>query len=366
MHQISLRNAHNYSSIDVSNTRSYDSCECFSQSIHIHYGMNFRSFIMSSYRRFVSYMHHYKNGKKGAGCGFVKIEQRNTACSFFFQLKQLPSSTPFTLAFFLTDKESVTFLPIWSGSCPNGIFSKRFTTDSLHLFNTNYAFRQCHGIVLSVKEEILCGCLWDDQAKIPRRFSLSDASSEQHSSSVGSPTPNLRTPTHIESNALQNSIDKTASDPLPKELSQTASDPLPKELPQTASDLSPRVLPQTTAVPFEELWKQLQKKYPPLDPFEEGGIVEGIKISPSDLPVIESLPLSLNANKFLLHGYKTYKHLLLGRMEGQERYILGIPGVYDSQEEFMAKMFGFPCFKPIRSCKKPIGQFGYWFRCIRA
>lgn len=276
---------------------------------------------MPSYHRFISYMHQYKNGKKGAGCGFVKVEQKNSTCSFLFQLKQLPSSEPFTLAFFLTDKDSVTFLPIWSGSCPNGIFSKRFTTDSLHLFNTNYAFRQCQGIILSINEEILCGCLWKEQAKIPTRFLLSDT---------------------------------------------TPQEPIHKPNTTPSSDAPPKELPPPTAIPFEELWEQMQEKYPPLDPFEEGGIVEGIKISPADLPVLEFLPLDLSANRFLLHGYKTYKHLLLGRMEGQKRYILGIPGIFDSQEEFMAKMFGFPCFKPIRSCKKPIGQFGYWFRCIRA
>lgn len=115
---------------------------------------------------------------------------------------------------------------------------------------------------------------------------------------------------------------------------------------------------------FEEMWAYMQQEYPRLEPFEDGGIVEGIKIAPSDIPYLQERNWSLGNNRFLLHGYKSYHHLLLGRVEGQRCYVLGVPGVFDQQEQFMAKMFGFPQFKPIRQCRNRIGQFGYWFRCI--
>ena len=116
---------------------------------------------------------------------------------------------------------------------------------------------------------------------------------------------------------------------------------------------------------FEEIWTHLQKTCMPLEPFEDGGIVEGIKIAPSDIPYLQEQNWNLGSNRFLLHGYKNYRHLLLGRLEGQKRYVLGVPGVYDQQEQFMAKMFGFPQFKPIRQCRCRVGQFGYWLRSIR-
>ena len=116
---------------------------------------------------------------------------------------------------------------------------------------------------------------------------------------------------------------------------------------------------------FEEIWTHLQKTCMPLEPFEDGGIVEGIKIAPSDIPYLQEQNWNLGSNRFLLHGYKNYRHLLLGRLEGQKRYVLGVPGIYDQQEQFMAKMFGFPQFKPIRQCRCRVGQFGYWLRCIR-
>ena len=116
--------------------------------------------------------------------------------------------------------------------------------------------------------------------------------------------------------------------------------------------------------PFREMWEHMQKEYMRLEPFEDGGVVEGIKIAPSDIPYLQERNWNLGNNRFLLHGYKNYRHLLLGRLEGQNCYVLGVPGIYDQQEQFMAKLFGFPQFKPVRQCKRRMGQFGYWLRCI--
>ena len=333
---------------------------------------------MSSYRRFISYMHQYTNGKKGSSCGFVKIELKNNICTTLFQLKNLPSTAPLTLAFFLPNKNHMTFVPIWSGTCPNGTFTKRFSLDSLHLSNTNYSFRQCSGIILSKNEEIICASCWDENQKVPKQFitstSFDNDKPASNTNDCLSSTDQLPQKTHKETQQ------ETQPKMQPKIQPKTQSKAQPKMQPQIQPQIQPKTPSNISASDdtydtdssvsktpsFEKQWSNMQKNYPPLDPFEEGGIVEGIKISPSDLPILDCLPVDLGANRFLLHGYKNYKHLLLGRMEGQNRYILGIPGIYDSQEQFMAKAFGFPCFKPIRSCMKPNGQFGYWFRCIRS
>lgn len=337
---------------------------------------------MSSYRRFISYMHQYTNGKKGSSCGFVKVELKNNICTTLFQLKNLPSTAPLTLAFFLPNKNHMTFVPIWSGTCPNGTFTKRFSLDSLHLFNTNYSFRQCSGIILSKNEEIICASCWDENQKVPKQFitstSFDNDKPASNTNDCLSSTDQLPQKTHKETQ--QETQPKTQPKIQPKMQPKTQSKAQPKMQPQIPPQIQPKTPSNISASDdtydtdssvsktpsFEKQWSNMQKNYPPLDPFEEGGIVEGIKISPSDLPILDCLPVDLGANRFLLHGYKNYKHLLLGRMEGQNRYILGIPGIYDSQEQFMAKAFGFPCFKPIRSCMKPNGQFGYWFRCIRS
>ncbi len=326
---------------------------------------------MSSYRRFISYMHQYQNGKKGINCGFVKIEIKNGQCILLFQLKKLPTNTPLALSFFIREKKSIKQIPIWADVCPKGMFHQRFVTDSLHLFHTNYSFNECAGIILSQGEQVLCGTYWDETGTIPVNENLLQVSSaanehSSQSSSIPNETPSQTSSIPNETPSQTSSIsneDSAQANTISNEDSVQTEELTNEDTLDTNED-SPSS--QTLQPSFEELWQSMQKKYPPLDPFEEGGIVEGIKISPSDLPYLQLLQFNLGANRFLLHGYKNYKHLLLGRMEGQNRYILGIPGVYDSQEQFMARMFGFPCFKPIRPCKKPVGQFGYWFRCIHS
>ena len=45
-------------------------------------------------------------------------------------------------------------------------------------------------------------------------------------------------------------------------------------------------------------------------------------------------------------------------------YILGVPGIYNTNEQFMAAMFGFAYFKPGRLSKEYTfsGKTGYWYR----
>lgn len=288
---------------------------------------------MASYRRFVSYIYQLSSGKKGPACGFVKVEIKNDSCTLWFQLKHLPPQETTVISIFLIHQEELQFLPVWTGTAPNGLLKLQLTTDSLHIFNTNYAFRQCAGVVFSQKNVILCGTSWNEKVPIPETLPM-----QTHPPDA----PSQELP-------ISNNIS------------------LEPELPKTPVETkAPSETETKTEHSFESQWSAMQNTFPPFDPFEEGGVVEGIKVTPSDLPLLECLPFDIGANRFLLHGYKNYHHLLLGRMEGQNRYILGIPGIYDSQEQFMAKTFGFPCFKPIRPYLKPVGQFGYWFRCIHS
>jgi hypothetical protein len=61
-----------------------------------------------------------------------------------------------------------------------------------------------------------------------------------------------------------------------------------------------------------------------------------------------------------MHGFCHYRHLLFGKCR-DGGYILGIPGVFESQEQYMANMFGFPIFKEAVSQNQG-GRFGYWCR----
>ena len=79
----------------------------------------------------------------------------------------------------------------------------------------------------------------------------------------------------------------------------------------------------------------------------------------------------LGNNSFLLHGFFNYRYLVVGKT-GEERWFLGVPGIYQRQERVMAAIFGFPEFlaaavpgENVEAAEnEPVNRFGCWCRYI--
>ena len=100
-------------------------------------------------------------------------------------------------------------------------------------------------------------------------------------------------------------------------------------------------------------------------PFSDGELISAWKIHLDDLKHFPRHYCALRNNRFLQYGHYNFGYLLLGqRNNGQ--YILGVPGVYNQQERFMANMFGFPYFKESSYIEIPKMRGGYWYRLIDA
>ncbi|MDF2485623.1 MAG: hypothetical protein K0R46_1791 [Herbinix sp.] len=113
--------------------------------------------------------------------------------------------------------------------------------------------------------------------------------------------------------------------------------------------------PQVVASIFE--------KHPRIYPFEDNEILICAKVEPNDIGLLPKELWALSNNSFLIHGYYCYHHLIFAKLKDRSgcRYILGVPGIYHNREKFMAKMFGFESFKPIRKRELRQGDFGYWY-----
>lgn len=105
------------------------------------------------------------------------------------------------------------------------------------------------------------------------------------------------------------------------------------------------------------------ENYPRIYPFEDNEIVLCVKIEPKDIGFLPKDTWVLGNNSFLLHGYYCYHHLIFAKRKDRFgcNYILGIPGIYHNKEVFMARMFGFDCFKSVRKRELRQGDFGYWY-----
>ncbi len=120
---------------------------------------------------------------------------------------------------------------------------------------------------------------------------------------------------------------------------------------------------EETEKPESPLASKIFEGYPRIYPFEDNEITLCVKIEPKDIGYLPAEAWVLSNNSFLLHGYYCYNHLILAKIKEHNgyRYILGVPGIYHNRERFMARMFGFDCFKSIRKRELRQGDFGYWY-----
>ena len=118
---------------------------------------------------------------------------------------------------------------------------------------------------------------------------------------------------------------------------------------------------QDTAADLEKI-ENVLKTYPYMYPFEDDSVDVCVRLEPGD---IDKLPVDtwlLANNSFLLNGYYSYRHIILMKMNSDSKpvYLVGVPGIHRQREDFLAGMFGFKMFKPIRDVSTVKGEFGYW------
>ncbi len=108
--------------------------------------------------------------------------------------------------------------------------------------------------------------------------------------------------------------------------------------------------------------KRIFLKYPKVSPFSDPHITTCIRLQPQDIGIFPMEHWILANNSFLLHGYYSYRHLIFVRLVVDQipYYILGVPGIYQTREQFMANMFGFGQFLSLTGEEPLSGDFGYW------
>ena len=119
-------------------------------------------------------------------------------------------------------------------------------------------------------------------------------------------------------------------------------------------------IPQVQAAeirPPRSTFEQLLQTYPVIQPFLNQG--DYVEIEPMALKMLAPGYRKLADNSFILHGYYTHNHIILGFYKDDERqgYYLGVPGSFETKEQLMAEMFGFEGYE--RS-----GDLGYYMRKV--
>ena len=108
----------------------------------------------------------------------------------------------------------------------------------------------------------------------------------------------------------------------------------------------------------ESLWEQLGKTHESFYPCDNEG--ECYRIFPKELKLLKADYHILQNNQFLLHGYYNYRYLIIFPKENaQEKYWIGVPGIYHEREKIAARMFGFEKFEGVKRDYRT-GDLGYY------
>ena len=356
---------------------------------------------MSGYQRFIAYVYEYRKGRKENNCGFLKVEIRNHICTveIHLQVKGLAPKEDCRVYGFL--RKDGLLGGILIGNCETRQDGIECTvkTDAQNVGDSEVAFGRLGGMLLLTESGGFFGTEWDDRPIRPENFkelkqapkkpasvseNLSDeeqdfarkGSMDEAPVSHGETQLPQETPPPSEIQSLQESqLQQGAESPRQVQLQQAvqSSDEIsPAREPQSQCESQP--VEAAAAPPEKDLHIQsagcTEKKEPvtlpfgePFCPFTDGDLSACWKIQPQDLVHFPRRQCALRNNRFLQYGYYNFGHLLLcKRADG--RYILGVPGSYDQQEQFMAGMFGFSCFKESPLIKVKKGRGGYWYRVI--
>ena len=318
---------------------------------------------MAEYQRFIAYVYEYRKGKKESNCGFLKVEVRDHVCAveIHLQVEGLTEGAICKIYGFVR-KEGLM------NGCLLGICKTKqnqidcvLETDSMSMGASGIPLTKMGGMIMTTESGGFYGTEWDDQAIRPGNFRESPVETEvrdelavenREKQDVSEPEQQTEEQQAEEQQieeqqAEEPQIEEQQAEERPVEESEVSSDSQPIHIQSVQTGEN------NTSLPFGQSFC----------PFTDCDLDQCWKITPQDLIHFPRRQCALRNNRFLQYGYYNFGHLLLCRRQNGQ-YILGVPGCYDQQEQFMAGMFGFACFKESNLIKIKKGRGGYWYRTI--
>lgn len=338
---------------------------------------------MSDYKRFVSYFYPYTPDKQPRSVGFVKIEVRDKRLKMDVQVKGItdPLEKQYSVYLFSDDGGLKSFQAGTLKTQKNGgIFRKIMQEEPSE--SEKFSFSKIIGTILRGEDKTLYVAYWGKQT-----FSLNEIVRVINKKTESKKVEIISDIENSSENFFrEEDFENRISDKASMKVAENA------ELNKNPEELLAESIISKLEVPLEMKEKQFEQRiqevnrekniYPEERNSEE--VIQEInnikgecffenpmffdcqKIEPKDLRLLPTKEWILGKNSFLLHGYYNYRHLLYGKVNknGSVYLFLGVPGVFHNQEKFMANLFGFSEFEPVKKEDIKTGKFGYWIRII--
>ncbi len=377
---------------------------------------------MLDYKRFISYLYAYVDGEKGVNVGYIRCDQRQGNCRLVLNLqdRQGIEGGKYKVYLYRVESEQSPVGYYLDEFCINkncGELKKQ--TMSENVWNTNRGIGEFDGIIAIYDKTHIYASQWTDAPLDVRRFltyadwqkQRKQLSETWEKSSIQALTPEVQSAQTAFSEAMspqgqlqeqmqaqvqsqtlqeqgqpQGQMQSQAQSQMSQEQgqsqeqaqSQTLQEQMQtqgqqQEQPQETRK-SQQSSPQANGAKnfngtensrkcISELTLRLMENRAKLPDFENHEIYDCVRIEPNDIGLLEMENWRLGVNSFLTHGYYNYKYLMLGKLRFQDgvvKAVLGVPGVFNNKEQYIAKIFGFDLFVPVKHTNIRTGNFGYW------
>ena len=334
-------------------------------------------------KRFIRYLYEYEHGKRIRNVGFVKVEAGNEETTLHMQGKGFHQSGDRKLALYLFYEENGNLIGIPQAelvlNSPMMSCQLRYTPEDT---GETGNYPRIQGILLETESGRRIAAAWDDRAVDVSRLVMwqrdaSDVTGCEETCAVG----------HEEAEVGRSAPEKVELSPgtsiAGREEAKVGRDaPGIENCAQEAEESgheeekegrdAPGI--ENCAQEVEESGHEEAKAGRDAPEKEDNAPPESrkiIKIQRQDIARLPRCEWKLANNRFLMHGYNNYRHLVL--IQSENNWKLGVPGIYHINEARLAESFGFGEFLPIEEVEISLNKeerhqdepFGYWCRNVR-
>ena len=306
---------------------------------------------MNQYRRIVSYLYKYDNGKKGENTGFLRIDTKEAGIRLHLRIRDLRmmDERRLKMYFYFHRENRLQLVFVDEFLCMRGNceYKKMIFPDF-----SDRDFEKISGVVFLDGQGLLYGSCWDE-VEISEDLLTAEPGREEE--------PFVMQREKQEKHATEQN-EKEESEAAPRmELEEMSELPSFIETPELSSS--------TEMSGHSSVTENLLSNFPQIDLYHPEETLYAVRIQIEDIPMLSMKDWKLADNVFLKQAYETDSHLLLGKIQMQnqtEIWILGVPGIYDNREKYLAGIFGFTDYIPVENREFKTGGKGYWIRQIES
>lgn len=316
---------------------------------------------MAGMKRFITYIYAYENTKKAGNTGFARIELRGEECRLEIHLRGVyAAQTHCKIYLFRKQGRGIEGSLIGEMDVRNGAGDFNVIMKTAHIPTSLLSFFEMEGIFLCSEDGRIFMSRWTEgeplavdmehfivwKAEQTEENIYAEESLHVEENMYAEENMHVKENMHAEKKQQENKIQTAQFDR------------------ESDNELRATELPARNFFPqyqWKDIWEQFLKSHPASMPFSEKNIT-CIKIELKDIRELPRKYWYLGNNSFLLHGFFNYRYLVLGKIEedNEDKWFLGVPGIYQNQERVMAIIFGFPEFMP----EQVENRFGCWYRFI--